>query len=86
MDKNPVGFPCPCCCFLTLGEQPPGTFEICPVCGWEDDRVQFDDESYQGGANGISLQQARRNYAKFGAVATPIANHVRKPTPDEYPS
>lgn len=26
---------CPCCGFLTLDER--GTFEICPVCFWEDD-------------------------------------------------
>ena len=44
-------FRCPCCGCLTLDEEPPGTFEICPVCWWEDDNVQFDDPSYRGGAN-----------------------------------
>ncbi|MFF1900798.1 CPCC family cysteine-rich protein [Streptomyces sp. NPDC058206] len=33
-------FPCVCCGHLTLGE-PPGSYEICSVCFWEDDRVQL---------------------------------------------
>lgn len=48
-------FACPCCSFLTLTELPPGTFEICPVCYWEDDNVQFADPEYVGGANRINL-------------------------------
>ena len=38
-------FPCPCCGYLTMGEPPPGSLVICPVCGWEDDAVQYDDPS-----------------------------------------
>jgi hypothetical protein len=30
-------FHCPCCRYPTLSEQPPGTFEICGICDWEDD-------------------------------------------------
>jgi hypothetical protein len=78
-------FPCYCCGYLTRAEESPGTFEICPVCGWEDDNVQCNDESYEGGANGISLQQARRNYKQFGAVSPSIAERVRMALPDEYP-
>jgi len=48
---------CPCCGFETLEEAPPGTFDICVVCGWEDDNVQFDDPDYGGGANVDSLRQ-----------------------------
>ena len=39
---------CPCCGYRTLSEQPPGTFEICPVCYWEDDNVQFNDPTFRG--------------------------------------
>ncbi len=28
-------FECPCCGYLTLDER--GTYDICPVCFWEDD-------------------------------------------------
>jgi hypothetical protein len=55
-----AGFPCRGCGFLVL-DGPPGTFAICPVCGWEDDNVQAADPSYQGGANGVSLSDHRRD-------------------------
>ena len=53
---------CPCCDNFTLEEKPPGTFEICPVCGWQDDPGQYDEPDYEGGANDMSLNQARANY------------------------
>jgi hypothetical protein len=59
-------FACPCCGFLTLMEQPPGTFEVCPVCYWEDDPVQYADPVYRGGANQVNLSEARKNFAVFG--------------------
>lgn len=57
-------YPCPCCKKRTLKEQPPGTFEICKVCGWEDDDVQYKDPDFAGGANELSLKQARVKYRK----------------------
>ena len=76
-------FQCPCCGHLTLGENPPGTFEICPVCFWEDDNVQFDDPDFDGGANTVSLNTARENYKKFGAITPEDAKHARKPSAEE---
>jgi hypothetical protein len=73
-------YECPCCGYLTLDEEPPGTYEICPVCFWEDDPVQFDDPEYVGGANKVSLKQARFNYRLFGAVDKQALKYVRKPT------
>jgi len=58
-------YKCPCCENYTLSNEPPGTFEICPVCSWEDDNVQFDDPNYEGGANHICLNDARENYKKW---------------------
>jgi hypothetical protein len=58
-------FPCPCCGNHTLTDQPPGTFQICPVCYWEDDNVQFNDPTFEGGANKESLKQARANFAQI---------------------
>ena len=52
-------YTCPCCGYKTLGEKPPGTYEICELCGWEDDAVQFDDPDYEGGANSESLREAQ---------------------------
>lgn len=80
-----MDYACPCCGYLTLGEEPPGTFEICPVCGWEDDEVQFRDSAYEGGANSVSLDQARQNFAAFGAIDKESLGSVRKPRPEEIP-
>ena len=70
---------CVCCGNYTLDEEPPGTFEICSVCYWEDDNVQFDDLDYAGGANGISLNQARRNYREMGVISKEYLERIRKP-------
>lgn len=78
-------YPCPCCHFLTLGEKPPGTFEICSVCGWEDDDVQFRDPSYAGGANKVSLETARTNFQVTGAIDESSAKHARQPLADDMP-
>jgi len=59
--------PCPCCGFETLEEAPPGTFDICEVCGWEDDNVQFHDPDYRGGANAESLRQHQNRWMSLNA-------------------
>ncbi len=41
--------PCPCCGFLVFAE-PPGSYDICTVCGWEDDVSQLRFPTI-GGAN-----------------------------------
>lgn len=78
-------FPCPCCGFLTLDEEPPGTFALCEVCWWEDDPVQFDDPECRGGANALSLMEARANFARIGASDPDLASEVRRPRADEIP-
>lgn len=52
--------PCPCCGNLTLGEV--GAYEICSICNWEDDPVQSAEPTYAGGANQVSLIDARQIY------------------------
>ena len=48
---------CPCCHKYEFSDI--GSYEICPVCNWEDDSVQEEDPSYGGGANVMSLNEAR---------------------------
>ncbi|MBL9042027.1 MAG: hypothetical protein JNM83_10525 [Myxococcales bacterium] len=45
----------------------PGQYEVCAVCGWEDDPVQSADPSYGGGANAESLQAARVSWKQKSA-------------------
>jgi hypothetical protein len=47
---------------LTLTDPATGSYEICPVCFWEDRPVQNEDPAFSGGANSVSLAQARENY------------------------
>ncbi|MBC1223494.1 hydrolase [Nostoc sp. UCD121] len=79
-------YECPCCGNRTLKEEGVGTFEICPVCFWENDNVQFEDPDFTGGANEVSLNQARQNYQEFRASARQHLSHVRPPLPYEIPS
>lgn len=76
-------YPCPCCGYRTLDEEPPGTFDICPVCYWEDDNIQFENPKYAGGANEMSLEEARKNFKEFGAVSKKYLDNVRLPLEDE---
>ncbi|WP_429318298.1 CPCC family cysteine-rich protein [Paraburkholderia sp. GAS448] len=57
MQNTEERLPCPCCNSLTLTEH--GGYEICDVCGWEDDPVQSNDPTFAGGANQNSLNEAR---------------------------
>jgi hypothetical protein len=75
-------FPCPCCGHLVLSEEP-GSYEICPICWWEDDLVQLRWPNLAGGANGPSLVAAQRNYERTGASDPRLAAHVRPPDASE---
>jgi hypothetical protein len=68
-----------------LSDDQPGSYEICEVCFWEDDIVQFDDPDYDGGANKVSLRQARINFREFGVSEQRFRTHVRPPRADEQP-
>jgi len=76
---------CPCCGFITIPDDGtfPGSFYICPVCYWEDDGVQFDEPDFRGGANKMSLNEARETYKRIGAVDAKFLKHVRPPEPSE---
>jgi len=84
---TPLGlrYPCACCGFLTLEEPPTGTYAICDVCYWEDDSVQFHDLDSAGGANKVSLNQARATFAKSGASEVRFRKVTRGPLPAERP-
>jgi hypothetical protein len=72
-------FPCPCCGYLVFNEGP-GSYDICPLCFWEDDAVQLEFATNGGGANKVSLVDGQRNFASFGACEESAAAHVRRPS------
>lgn len=78
-------YKCECCGNYTLPEESGGTDYICPVCYWQDDYVQLNDPYFEGGANEVSLIQARENYRAFGAKEKRVISYVRKPLPEELP-
>lgn len=78
-------FACPCCGCFTLEDPCTGSFEICAVCWWEDDRVQFDDPNHHEGANRPSLREGRRSYLAVGAADPDHLPHVRPPRREERP-
>ena len=57
-------YTCPCCGYNTFDEPVKGTYDICELCGWEDDLVQNEDPDYEGGANGICLREAQLEFSK----------------------
>jgi hypothetical protein len=75
-------FTCPCCGYRTLPE-PPGSYEICEVCFWEDDGVQLLDPAYRGGANAPSLLECQANFMRVGACEDRFVNDVRPPRTEE---
>jgi hypothetical protein len=85
LGNAPGRYACPCCGYLTLANEPPGTYAICEVCFWEDDGVQFRDPDYTGGANRVSLSEARDSFVRHGVADERFASNVRPPTADERP-
>ena len=74
-------YKCPCCGYYTLDTR--DEYDICKVCFWEDDPVQRRDETDDGGANKVSLIQARKNCQSFGACEEWLLKYVRGPEPTE---
>lgn len=51
---------CPVCGKTEFDEY--SSFDICPFCKWEDDGLQGNDHNYAGGANHLSVNEARIEY------------------------
>jgi hypothetical protein len=66
----------------------PGTFELCPVCWWQDDgQDEVDADVVRGGPNGtLSLTAARANFLSCGASEPRFRSRVRAPLPSERPA
>ena len=56
-------FKCPVCGKYTF-QSGPGSYEICPICGWENDKAQYKNPTLEGGANKLSLKEYKERYEK----------------------
>src|SRR5438105_2506033 len=79
--QSPSPYPCPCCGYLVLPE-PPGSYEICPICYWEDDIAQLRFVT-MAGANRVNLVQAQHHFRELGASESRFTTHVRPARSDE---
>lgn len=54
------GIKCPVCGKYKFYEE--DDFDVCPICMWENDEYQNKNPDYAGGANQMSLNEARKAY------------------------
>lgn len=72
-------YTCPCCGHFSFADAP-GSYEICPICFWEDDLLQLCFPDARGGANAVSLIEAQVNFVQWGACERRFREQVRPPT------
>jgi hypothetical protein len=75
-------YTCPCCGYEVF-ESPPGSYDICPICFWEDDALQLFFPLRSGGANRCSLAEAQVCFVQFGACERTMSKNVRLPEPGD---
>jgi hypothetical protein len=72
-------FTCPCCGFKTF-QNPPGSYDLCAICGWEDDIQQLKSPTMSGGANKKSLKEYQDEVLlKIPLQLTEISGFARDP-------
>ncbi len=79
MKKIALNEYCPCCGYNTFVSLQRLEYEICPICLWEDDPLQFNDIALEFSANLVSLEQAQLNFEKYNASVDDMKRYCRKP-------
>jgi hypothetical protein len=74
---------CPVCGRRSLSEL--GTWKTCPVCGWISDPMQEALPDEPIGSNGISLNEARKNFSQLGAISREKLAEVDPDGQKKYP-
>jgi hypothetical protein len=74
---------CPVCDYKSLPIR--GNWDACPVCGWKSDPVQEAVPDEPVGANNVSLNQARANFARTGLSAEVARDRVDPHGTYKYP-
>jgi hypothetical protein len=74
---------CPVCDFHSLPIR--GNWDVCPVCGWTSDPVQEAVPDETVGANNVSLNQARQNFARIGLSSANVRDRLHPHGKHMYP-
>ena len=83
---EPIGrYPCPCCGCITIPNGGDAPAYICPVCLWEVDTFIHYENEPSDQNHGLSLLQARQNFAQTGAVLPRLKQYCRPPLPHKMP-
>lgn len=69
--------PCPACGFL-VDDEGLYSFNICQICGWENDLVQYRLPELTGGANRMSLMAAQAEVLRRLPIGTDQVDGVRR--------
>lgn len=77
--------PCPCCGYITIPNKGDALAYICPVCLWEIDLFITSEDEPSDQNHGLTLNEARANYATCGAVLERLVQHARGPKENEIP-
>lgn len=71
---------CPCCGNNTLESDVYGHYgSLCEVCLWQSDEFQDNNSKEKKGFNPVSLEEAKKNYRKMGAIIQEYVKYARKP-------
>jgi hypothetical protein len=73
----PGPYPCPSCGFLVF-TRPPGSYDVCRLCNWEDDAVQLSHPALGGGANVESLVESQRRASSHLRSDVQILKGIRR--------
>lgn len=77
-------YQCPCCGYFTYNVSPvEDCGYICPVCFWENDPFIASNDEPSDSNHGITLNEAKFNYLRFGACEEGMLRYVRPPQNDE---
>ena len=80
-----MNYKCPCCGFYTFAEPLNGTYDICPVCFWENDVFDPGEDQPSDENHGMTLAEGREAYKRLGAVREELLPYAREPLPEELP-
>ena len=58
---------------------------ICPVCFWENDVFDPEEDAPSDENRGMTLRQGRENYRRWGAVRQDLVPFARPLRPEELP-